>query len=400
MVVQLCEDEILKEVRAAARSSSGLHGSYAGTHGRKKLGWSDIGEHTVSTAERIVKRHQPLTLHLLTSIATPRVRKDAKFPGKERKQRPPHLVAVEALSTLTFSHTSHARLLPATRSILYFACGASHVLWNYASRTGLTQSWSTTYRLLRDLAKQDAAEMQRIGQDPSRWLIERIDNVQQHHKQRERRVGRENAMRVGVAGTVAEAEDFVPAAADLDERLRRVAEGLRKDLSVEAVLDMIDFEHLVEVAVLQWVQTLVNYVPYLRHYKKELAEVYRSDAAKLRVPTRKTRIHPLRPVAKNEALTTELRDTVVEFMSQIGQTADSHVRRIVLVGGDGMTFEKIIKMKDQIETQLEEPEFKRLIPVVPFLETWHAQWTYLSGVCETHWDDSLTKDPSKLGHSA
>ncbi|KAI0730873.1 hypothetical protein C8Q76DRAFT_613345 [Earliella scabrosa] len=352
MAVQLCKELLLHEVRAAVRGRSGLHGSQDAGRGRKRLAWSDIG---------------------------------------------PHTVAVEVLSTLDFSHTAHARLLPAARSILYFACGASHVLWSYGSRTGQTQSWSTTYTLLRELARQDAAELVTLGRDPTRWFMKRIDNVQQHHKQRERRVGRENAMRVGVAGLVAEVENFRTGADDLDDKLRRIAMGLRKELTTDKLLDMIDFDHLEEMASLQWVQTLVNYVPCLRVYKAMLAKAYK-DVAKLLVPTRKTRIHPLAPVAKNEAVTTDLRDTIVDFLRQVGQEENSSLRRIVPIGGDGLTFEKIIKMKHYLQRQ--ESEFHRLDAVVPFLEIWHTEWAYISAVYETHFQSSLTPDPSKLGHSA
>ncbi|KAI0744072.1 hypothetical protein C8Q80DRAFT_1107396 [Daedaleopsis nitida] len=376
MAVQLCERRMLEEVRQAVR------------------GLSMVG--------RILERHQPLALRLLTSIATPRARSDSKYPAAERQQRPPRLVAIEALSTLDFSHTSHARLLPAARSIMHFACSASHVLWRSGSRTGHTQSWSTTYGMLRDLAKQDAAEIVKLGQDETKWIVGRADNVQQHHKQRERRIGRENVMRVGVAGTVAEVEDFVQEAADLDDKVHRINAGVRKNLTVEKLFDMVDFAHLAEVAALQWLQTLVNHVPSLACYKRDLISAYNTegDGAKLKIPTRRTRIHPLAPVAKNEAVTTELRDTMVEFLGQLGQHEDSYMRRVILFGGDGLTFENLIKLKNYLRAAPETSEFQRLELVTPFLETWHTELTFLTAIYQTHFESSLTPDPSKLGHSS
>ncbi|KAM5533546.1 hypothetical protein V8D89_012762 [Ganoderma adspersum] len=397
MVVQLCETALLREVQEAVRGSNGLHGSYPGARGHRTIGWSDIGAHTINVVQRILERHQPLTLHLLTAIATPKKRPDSKHPGIDRKERPPRLVAVEVLSTLDFCHSSHARLLPAARSVLYFACHAEHVLWNYGSRVGQTQSFTTTLKTLRTIARQNAIEITRLGVDVDRWFIARFDNVQEQSRQYEQRIGRENTMHIGVAGTVAEVEDFLPSAANLDDRLERIRLGLRKDLTVEKLLALIDFDHLDQIASFQWVQTLVNHIPSLYPYKKNVSEAYHSSVSKLLIPTKKTRIHTLAPVAKNEAVSTELRDTLIDFLSQLGQREDSYTRRLALMGGDGLTFEKIMKVKQFLQSQ--DSEFRRFDLVMPFLETWHAQWTYLCALFEIHFDDSVSKDPSKLGHS-
>ena len=43
---------------------------------------------------------------------------------------------------------------------------------------------------------------------------------------------------------------------------------------------------------------------------------------------------------------------------------------------------------------------ERLELVVPFLETWHTQLAFLTAIYQTHFESSLTPDPSKLGYSA
>ncbi|PIL25361.1 hypothetical protein GSI_13251 [Ganoderma sinense ZZ0214-1] len=249
---------------------------------------------------------------------------------------------------------------------------------------------------LRSLARQNALEITRLGVDIDRWFIARFDNVQQQFKLYEQRIGRESTMHIGVAGTVAEAKDFVPSAADLDDRLMRLQQGLRKDLTIEKLLGMIDFDHLEQIASFQWLQTLINYVPALHPYKKDITKTYH-DISKLLVPTSKTQIHTLAPVAKNEAVTTDLRDTIVDFLRQLGQSEDSYLRRLALMGGDGLTFEKMVKIKQYLQGQVDE--FKRFDIIMPFLETWHTQWTYLCSIFQVHFDESGSQDPSKLGHS-
>ncbi len=68
-------------------------------------------------------------------------------------------------------------------------------------------------------------------------------------------------MKVGMAVTVAEIVDFNAAIFDLDDKLAREVKNERKDLTVDKLLDMIDMDHLECVSVLQWLQTLVNFIP-------------------------------------------------------------------------------------------------------------------------------------------
>lgn len=214
-------------------------------------------------------------------------------------------------------------------------------------------------------------------------------------------MGRENTMRVGVAATVVEAFDFVPEAADIEDRLRRTSGNLRKDLSVDKLTKMVDFTHMDVTFALQWLQVLVDYVPALATYKPAVAQLYKTDGAKLRVPDgpeRKARIHPLATSAKNEAVTTELKDAMLDFLEQIGQTPGDYTPRLIPVGGDGLTFEKLVQMKNYL--QFQDDKFQRGDLIMPFLETWHTQWTFLSLIYETHFVDALSKDPSTLGHSA
>ncbi|KAI0713539.1 hypothetical protein C8Q76DRAFT_796499 [Earliella scabrosa] len=398
MACQLCETQLIREQRRAVKGSTGLHGSLRGNRGRHELAWSDIGCETVAKAREIFEKHQPLTLHILTKLATPRERRDENGLVMVRKARPPALVATELLSSLNFSHTMFARLLPAARSILFFASGVPRAIFDYHSRVGNTQSWSTTYSTLARLAKQDAEELVRIGRDEALWGVLRGDNVQEFEKVYDPRIGRESKMKVGLAATYAEVFDFIPAAADLDDRLRRIEENKRAELTVSQLVDMVDFDHIEAAFELQWVQVLTNYIPCLAKYKPDVAKLYETDGAKLRVPPRKTRIHSLATMAKNEAVTTELRDAVVDLLQQIGQHEEDYTRRLVPVGGDGLTFEKIVQLKNLLRFQ--DSEFRRLDIVLPFLETWHTQWTFLCLIYETHFGTALSNDPATLGHSA
>ncbi|GBE84701.1 hypothetical protein SCP_0606810 [Sparassis crispa] len=189
-----------------------------------------------------------------------------------------------------------------------------------------------------------------------------MDNVQKYVRRRDARIGHGNYMKIGLTATVAEAVDFDPAVGDIDDKRARIAQNLRAELTVEKLLGMIDIAHFRKVGTLQWLHTLVTYIPQLAKYQSAVAKLYKTDGAKLCLPSKqKTIMHPLATVAKNENIMTELRDALVDFL------------------GD---------------------EFRSFEIIQPFLELWHTEWTHLSLTYEAHWGSLLTPDPSKLGHSA
>lgn len=303
------------------------------------------------------------------------------------------------LSSIDYSFNQYAKLEPFTEGLLNFACGTERNLFDYHSRLAATPNYSSIYQSIKKLGEREAIKIKNIGKDPTRSMLLRIDNVQSYAKQYDMRMGRENAMKVGIAATAVEAAEYSPGIFDLDETRERIARGERESLTVEKLYGLIDHENLVTVGALQWLRALVNYVPQLSHLKAAVQELYKVDGKKHRIPgDRKTVIHPLGTSSKNETIVTELKEALIDFLDQIGQTESEHNRRVVLIGGDGMTFEKILQMKRYMG--FHGTEWQRFNIIQPFLELWHTEWTDLSRIFETHWGYLLTKDPSTLGHSA
>ena len=77
-----------------------------------------------------------------------------------------------------------------------------------------------------------------------------FDNVQHFHKQRDLRIGRDNNMIIGIAATYIQLEVQAGACDVLDKR-RRIAMNLRKDISVDHILGLIDQNHLKIIGRLQ-----------------------------------------------------------------------------------------------------------------------------------------------------
>ncbi|KAI0682786.1 hypothetical protein BC835DRAFT_1297911 [Cytidiella melzeri] len=257
----------------------------------------------------------------------------------------------------------------------------------------------TTLTTLQKLARSSADHLIKLGLSDSCSLKLVSDNVQQYVLQRERRVGRENVIKVGMSAFVTEVVDCDPSVLDVDDKLHRIRTSQRTELTVEKLIDFMDFDHSERIGVLQWLQVLVNYIPQLESMKAEVALLFRTKGAKIPLPhTRKTTIYPLSTVAKNENITSEFCDALLDFLAQIGQTPESYKRRLVWSGGDGLTFEWHMQIKVYMRGESNPVEAFTLLE--PYPESWHTGATHLNLIYKTHWGSLLTDDPSKLGHSA
>ncbi|KAI0348908.1 hypothetical protein OH77DRAFT_1440721, partial [Trametes cingulata] len=313
-------------------------------------------------------------------------------------RRPPTLVAVNAISILNFSRSSCANLLPTTYGLMYFALSAPFDLFHIGSRIGLMPAYTTIYRDLERLGAHAAESVQALGRDAARCGVIWLDNVQNYLRQRDMRIGRENVLISGVAGTYVEAWECDPKALDLDDKRARVSQNLRRNLTVEQLIGFVDQQHRETVGMLQWLRVLTTYIPELRKYRTHVTKLYQTRGAVQQLPVRESQVHPLSTSGKSETVTTELKDVLLDFLMQTGQQADDYQRRLVMLGGDGLTYEKLHQLKNYL--QFHEDEFESFEIVQPMLALWHTLWTDLSRLVETHWGPPRSEDPSTLGHSA
>ncbi|KAH7920579.1 hypothetical protein BV22DRAFT_996910, partial [Leucogyrophana mollusca] len=351
----------------------------------------------INAVAGVIQKHQPLTWDYVVAICSRKPRtQNGVLPV--RKYRPVDGVAVHTISSMNFSRNNEAQLLPAARGIYDFAMSVSSEVFEYNSRIGSTVAWSTVRRALQEMSRQEEKRVRECGRELANWGVLVTDNVQNYLLQRDARIGRTNTMNVGLAATYVELEDIDPKAYDLDDKQRRLTESTRSKLTVEQLYEFIDQKHLDLVMSLQWLLTLAKYIPELDYLKKHTSMLYRTRGAKLRLPDRPSKIHPLATCGKNETVTTELKDALLDFLEQTGQSAEEYQHRLMLIVGDGLTYEKVHQLKKYL--QFHDDAFKSFRTIEPGLAAWHTGWTDMSRIYESHWDDSLSRDPSSLGHSA
>ncbi|RDB22252.1 hypothetical protein Hypma_010673 [Hypsizygus marmoreus] len=254
------------------------------------------------------------------------------------------------------------------------------------------------YNTFKALSVQEAANTKTVGRDREKWGSLRLDNVQQYSIVRDLRIGRENKMITGIAATYIETYQYCPQDSDLDHKRNRLAEKKRLSFTTSAAEALLDQAHAQVVGVLSWIGSIIDYALQLVTEKPHLATLYRTRAAIQIIPPHKDKVHPLGTSSKVETIPTELKDALLDFFAQMGQVAHDYLRRLLPVGGDGLTYEKLLQLKAFM--QFHEDEFESFELLEPILELWHTKWTDLSRIYEMHWGYPLSKNPATLGHSA
>ena len=282
--------------------------------------------------------------------------------------------------------------------------GAAQAILDYASRLCLTPSYHNILDTLTRLSEDEARIVKTVGADPERGLDLTCDNVQAYMRQWEMRIGRESVMRVGIAGTAVELVDFNQQAVDLGRRRQLIDRGKPKKMSltVADLANLLNRPHNRTIGALHWLQILVTYIPQLEPYKQYVRQMFRTEPpANMRLDdngVHRTIVHPLATSAKNETSSTDLRDGLVDFLEQVGQTPDNHHHRITLVGGDSLTFEHLGNLKHMLQSQ--DGPFKNFEIVQPYLQLWHTEWTDLCRLFVAHFGEDGSHDPSTIGHNS
>ncbi|KAJ3726679.1 hypothetical protein C8R42DRAFT_573424 [Lentinula raphanica] len=400
---QICIEHAVHQAKLAVKPESGLHvrlsvkGSSGSLKSHVHTDWADIGADTVSRVGKIFRTHEPFLYSFLACVASGNTVFDETVT---RKTRPIDMVVTHSIASLNFSLNRRANWLPVARGILYFSTSAPVDLFAYESRTGTMPAYSTVYEILRELGEKEGAATRAAGADPKRWGKIVFDNTQRNLRQRDMRAGRENKMSVGIAATFIEYAEgtFPPGVHDVDDKKARIAKNERAHIGIDFFVDLLNDEHLETVGAIQWLESLVTQIPELAHLEEHVAGLYKTRGAINPLPPQPSNLHCLSTVAKNENVTAELYSALLNFLAQTGQTADSFGPRVLPVGGDGLSYQRLLELKRYL--QYDENDLLSLSFVEPQLEWWHTMWTDLNRLYETHWGEPLSQDPSTLGHSS
>ncbi|KAJ3742526.1 hypothetical protein DFH05DRAFT_1401446 [Lentinula detonsa] len=385
---QLVKEHLLLTAKSIVSPNGGLHREQA-----------DQNEEVPILEGDVVAVSEKSTLEKTQSNRLSR----AKNPPEDGRaltsnHRHPEIVSTYALSSLLFSRNQNANLLPSEKAMLLFACQTNLYLFAHESRIGASTNYTTVLRMLDMHAEANAAAVKEIAHSKTRAGILRFDNMQKQINVRHQRLGHTSQMLIGCAATYCEGEELEEGALDLDDKKRCLKQNLRASLSFDQLWSLIDHDFFIKVLPLQWLGTLFGFLddlPEIRQYGNELRQLYDKIGTKQKVSPRTTKVYPLKSNAYNETVTAELLKAIQDFLAQLGMSSDHFVRHLILAGGDGLSYERMVQLKNYL--QFLENDFDRLEMLEPFLETWHTIWTNLSRIYEAHWVGLTSADPSTLG---
>ncbi|KAF8163034.1 hypothetical protein B0H34DRAFT_672131 [Crassisporium funariophilum] len=305
--VQIVLKKLVAEAESAVSTSSGLHLLLSNKrHNKKKIKWRD---------------------DLVNTLATRRPRDNSMVM---RTKCPPHLVAANVISSIDYSRSSHAKLLPLPQLLT--------------------------------------------------------------------RMGRQNCLNIGIAATYYEIKlgGVDISAFDLENVQHTQSQQSWKSFTFHKLHKLVDDAHIEAVCILQWISTLVHHIPLLSSLKPKISLWYCTNVAKQPFKPEASEVHPLASSSRNKAITTDPNAALLDF--QTGQTKDAFKKHLFPIGGDGLTYKKMVQLKEYLK--FHNNDLQSMRTVQPLLEWWHTKWTNLSHIFESYWGPLLTDNPSRLAHSA
>ncbi|KAF8803454.1 hypothetical protein BYT27DRAFT_7260192 [Phlegmacium glaucopus] len=191
-----------------------------------------------------------------------------------------------------------------------------------------------------------------------------------------------------------EMEDYHPEAFDMNDIIQHQKQQERKKLTTDLILEDIEAQHLENVAVVHFLQRLLNFVPALLPYCQKLCEYVASSVSKNQIPKmRCTKVMPLATNSANEMLIQGMKEGILDFAStQMGMKNETLNNMASIWSGDGKTFNMLLSLKKM--SAMESNNFHSFQWMIPLLELWHTKWTNLSRIVWTHWGSS--DEPNSL----
>ncbi|TEB25344.1 hypothetical protein FA13DRAFT_1796456 [Coprinellus micaceus] len=432
---QKCLRKVHREGAAAVKPSAGLHASARkNTNNTSKLEWQRIGLSTIARDGPAIP--QPPKPPKATSVATKEgavVQVQGEQVGDQAKEctegaqakagdvsvvalvkggsavtttaqsstrRPTYVVVMHALWSLLYKHNSEARLLPLAVRLLAFAYSTPADFMAYCSHIAMMPAYTTISKSLKLFAADQFVHIQAHGAGVSTAGLIQANNVQNYKRARDLHIGSINKMNISLAATYCELPNMNVSSLSLEDRQLKVKKNERASLTFDILYGFLNMEHLNTIISLHWLRILVDYIPELNHLQPQVSELLKARSSKISVciPEGATPVHPLSSSSKCENITTELKDAMFDFLSQVGHKENDYRKQLIMVGSDGLTFQHLLELQRYL--QFHDDPCKNLSIVEPVLLPWHTEWTDGSCIFECHCDAATSPDPSTIGHSA
>ncbi|KAJ6503193.1 hypothetical protein C8R47DRAFT_1249402 [Mycena vitilis] len=313
-----------------------------------------------------------------------------------RMRRDPWLaITVTILVLLYFRYDRYAIVFPTFIGLFLFTCNAHKDTFALLSRLGLSIGY-----ILGFLATDSAAQLHVFGAavritQPAFLLL--FDNVNKMQRAWQQVLRRRDTLSSGCAATLIGLEDVTEDAMDSRPLLKNVAEKKRRNLTVNELVEDIDWAHLENAGAGTAAAVWTKHVPSLGIHLPAVTEKSRTTYAKHRLRLRKSVIHPMRLTDIDEAQTTgvamELHNLVVDQLCILGHWLQCW---LIMICGDQLSIDRIRKIKMYMGKG--DTPFDRHDWALPVIQLWHLRWNWQKAIIGLHWVDETGKDIFGLHH--
>ncbi|KAF7971926.1 hypothetical protein HWV62_19447 [Athelia sp. TMB] len=408
LVGQEVHQEMLKLGKNDSRDPSDTTQLRASTNGRAQnvqlVTWDAVNKLSIDILAKTFARRAPLAFFMTEWMAAPREHGEVVL----RSRRPHPVIQVSAMSSFALSLNPYATgHLAMGMGIWLFACKAHVDLKRVLSRFGLSVHDKTIHDALKSLSKGSLTQLKKAIvadlADPKSTgnTATLLDNIQQYVEAHEEGIGRASQLKCGTAATAVRLDNCAPGAFDLKDHLDRVCDKKRLGLTAEGLFNDINWDHVANTQALHWVRALVEYIPQLSHYQKNISARFRGDLSIMRLANgRKTQIQPLGTNSEQEIKTDGMMRAILDFESQMGLEPSimENSGRLFWIRGDGGSHAAVQRIKKYLSAHASDYESFRNRISLP--EWWHTRATNLNSTARNHYGPRSSSDPSSLSKSS
>ncbi|KAJ6601701.1 hypothetical protein DFH09DRAFT_969262, partial [Mycena vulgaris] len=395
----------------------------------EKFTWLDVTSWSMTKNQEIIAVNAPAIFTCMTSVAVnDRAQKKLDHAAKEntavpepdsddtddeeldsvplstgvppRMRRDPWLGTTITILVLLFFRYRYALVFPTFIGLFLFTCNAHRDIYSLLSRAGFSVGYSTVLSTLHVLAADSNTQLKAFGAvveftQPMFLLL--FDNVNKMQRAWQQVLGRRDTLSSGTAATLIGLEDVTEDAMNSAPLLANIKAKKRKNLTVEELVDDIDWEHLEGVGSGTAAAAWTKHVPSLHKHGSAVTNKFRVTFAKRRLRLRKSVIRPMQLTDIDEALTVgvamELHNLVIDQLSILMHWMQCW---LIMICGDQLSIDRIRKIKMYMAKAT--TPFDRHDWALPVIQLWHLKWNWQKAIFRLHWFEPTGKDIFGLHH--
>lgn len=292
----------------------------------------------------------------------------------------------------------YATLLPTVIGMLLFIFQANHNIYALLSRVGLSVAHKTVLKKLRQLGADSDTQVREwvkeceTGPFPAQIIF---DNINKMRRAWEPSLGHQDNVQSGTSALLIKLVDVPDGAFKIESTSDHATS--RASLTVDDMLDDIDWMHLRGVGRGLILRIFLKHIPSLRRHRSAVEKLFSETHAKHRLTLRKSEIRSLRCSAIDESTTAGTLQVIDDIVRQQLAIPEECLENYEIpTGGDQLSIDRLrkgVRATEKGDTPGETYRFTR-----KKLEMWHTKYNWAKASLRLNWWTDLGKDIFGLHH--